>query len=621
MCGIFGIVEPGEFKHRDLLHKAGAQLLHRGPDAQGNLLLGGVGVYHTRLSIQDIACGAQPMQLEELTIVFNGEIYNHFDLRNDYRLNCETRSDTETILHLYKKLGKDCVRLLDGMFAFAIHDANKRTVLLARDKAGEKPLYYYIDSDNTFLFSSELNALYAGAPKAPELSSASINEFLQTSFFCGEETPYQDVKELLPGTFFEINLNSGEVITQAYWSSFDSYTTNDKIYDEKSALDLIENALQYSVDRQLETSDIEVGAYLSGGIDSGLVSAFAKRKRDKFKTFTVRFENEFDEGELAKLTADHIGSSHHELNIDFSDLTQNIEEILGAYGEPFSDSSSIPSWYVAREAKKYVTVILTGDGADELFGGYRRHVPQRYIDVLKERNNAVIRLMADGTQGFGKEHKSRLNYVHRLLKSLSRSPVSSFLASTTDTFNDEQGHFVNRPKYKNLEFMLEEVLGDRRLSPLDKALIFDFTILLPGILLPKVDIASMQHAVETRAPFLGGQMLNLAGRISSDLKIKGVTTKYLLRKLAEQHLPQQITKQPKRGFEIPLVRWMDGVLKPITHDLLRSNQSISRDFLDGNYIQGLLDKSLSIHPQRRAKQLFLLLSLEIWDRKRRSLRN
>ena len=368
MCGIAGSIIEGNQFDEGVLHS----LQHRGPNEQTFFQENELILYHTRLSIQDVSEGHQPMKLgERYVIVFNGEIYNHNELRVKYNLQCSTRSDTETLLHLFNLLGIKFLEELDGMFAIALYDRSQQQLWLMRDRAGEKPLYYYNYNEQWF-FASELTTIKQAMPL--EIHHSYFYEYLRLGAFYRSHTPYKHCQELPGGHWMCINLSTKSQQVQKWWSIKDFYLKPTEIA-EKDAVGKIKLLLDDAVKSRLETSDLEVGCFLSGGIDSGLVATTAAQFTQKLKTFTVAFPGKYNEAPLAQLVANKIGSQHTEINIDFSDLRDNVESILANYGEPFTDSSAIPTWYVSREAKKHVTVILNGDGADELFGGYRRHVP------------------------------------------------------------------------------------------------------------------------------------------------------------------------------------------------------------------------------------------------------
>src|SRR5260221_932815 len=363
MCGIAGSVN-----FRLNIPQLTCDLFHRGPDEQTSFEEGAVQFHHHRLAILDIAGGHQPMHYEHLTIIFNGEIYNHNEVRKKLGLHCHTNSDTETILHAYAKTGAACLQEFDGMFALVIYDRQKNSLFMARDRAGKKPLYYYSKNEN-FVFSSELNALRHQVK--PEINDEHLQQYTRMGYFYKSSTPYKDVWELPAGSYAFVDIKKPEAKISKWWN-IHSYYQKKSTDSFETALQRTDDLLHLAVKRRVESSDLEVGSFLSGGIDSGLVSAIAKNYNSSLKTFTVSFDGEYDEAPLAKLVAERYHTIHHEIRISYENLQDDIEKMLCNYGEPFFDSSAIPSYYVSREAKKHLTVILNGDGGDELFGGYRK---------------------------------------------------------------------------------------------------------------------------------------------------------------------------------------------------------------------------------------------------------
>lgn len=625
MCGIYGLLHPERIDTQAIDGKLRRFLGHRGPDAHNSVQHEGAYFFHARLAIQDIACGAQPMYDGHRLIVFNGEVYNHMHLREAYQLDCTTHSDTETILKLYDRIGNEAFAELDGMFALAIYDQQTKVLTLARDRSGEKPLFYYQDGGGNFSFSSELNALYVAAPEKLEIDDGAVVTYLQQGFFVPGTTAYRGVTELQPGHYLTVAgpEGGGVGVPQTYWEVKEVFSRGgaQRITDEEEALEQLDEQLTRSVKRQLLASDIEVGTFLSGGIDSGLVTALATKHNDRIRSFTVAFEGAYDESGLAAQSAAHLGTIHQELQIDFSDLQDCVLDIFGAYGQPFSDDSAIPSWFVTRAAKEHLSVVLTGDGADEQFGGYRRHVPQRYLDVYNKSGSALMRALRDGVAPASSAHRGIRKFLHRLLVAWNEDSLAGkYLTLTTDAFYAyRQRSFERQVSMAKLEERLREGLQIDGLTSLDRALYFDFSIMLPAMLLPKMDIAAMQHALETRAPFLGKDILELSPRLAPALKIRGVTTKYLLRQLAKRYLPATIIEQPKRGFEIPIYDWMNGTLAPVWKDLALSANSRSRRYLAPHYLEEVTGTRHQLPRDHWSKQAITLLGLEAWEQRRRQL--
>ncbi len=586
---------------------------HRGPDERNSYQSKNVLLHHLRLSILDVAGGKQPMQyLNRYTIIFNGEIYNHLDVRKQLSLSCITHSDTETLLQAYHTAGADMLSLLDGMFAFIIYDEQENELFIARDRSGKKPLYYY-KAHEQLLLASELNCLKALMPLA--LEEDAIAGFLRTGYMLGNTTPYQKVHEVPKGSWMKVNCTNLQATNTNWWNIKDFYTLQTSISFQE-AVAQTDVFLKAGVKRRLESSDIEVGAFLSGGIDSGLVTAMAAGYTKKLKTFTVAFEGAYNEAPLAKLVAEKYATDHTELNIDFSNLSNEIETIIAQYGEPFFDNSCIPSYYVSKEARKHVTVILNGDGADELFGGYRRYVPFAQYNFY--RKNSLVNATASFIHQLlpvAHEKKSRYNYIHRLISMAAVSGYQTFLRSGTDIF-EQYEQCLKQPfpnSLKNFEQGLNEIFA-LPISALQKSMMADFEVGLYNMLLVKMDIATMAHSLEGRSPFLCKELLEFAPALPDDYKINGSTTKYLLRQLAKTYLPETLLNQPKRGFEIPLKKWINGNLKQIIHDYIRSTNALWPNFIDQSFIYNLLDEKVKLPAEKRAKMLWAVFCLEVWHK-------
>src|SRR6185312_11172762 len=490
MCGIAGAVNSG-FSYEQVKKTLG----HRGPDEQNSYQNKNVEMFHLRLSILDIAGGKQPMHFDEkYTIIFNGEIYNHAELRKQFSLNGNTSSDTETLLLLYDRFGTDFLEHIDGMFAFVIYDKIKNQLFIARDRAGKKPFYYFFDLQK-FLFASELNCLKTMVPL--EVEENHILQYLRLGSFYKHFTPYKNVTELGAGSFLIVNCDSLSIFEKKWWDINDFYTRESKDSLQES-IQKTDDLLHIAVKRRLESSDLEVGCFLSGGIDSGLVTSIASRYNRNLKTFTVSFDGEYDEAPLAKLVAEKYKTHHTEIKISFQNLKSDVENILSNYGEPFYDSSIIPSYYVSKEAKKYVTVILNGDGADELFGGYRRYVPFSKYDFFKK--NLLVK---KGATFFKKnlpasnEKKSLYNYLYRLASLASSSDLEIYLSAGVDIFEGYQQNIIaHEVDYlSNIKKDFNRI-ANSNLSGLKKMMNLDFDTVLFSDFLVKMDIATMANSQE-----------------------------------------------------------------------------------------------------------------------------
>jgi asparagine synthase (glutamine-hydrolysing) len=589
-------------------------MFHRGPDEQNAFGADNVDMYHLRLSILDIGGGKQPMHLQDrYTILFNGEIYNHAEIRKQFYLQGHTGSDTETLLLLYQKFGTAFLHYLDGMFVFAIYDRVEKTIFIARDRAGEKPLYIF-NHDNTIVFASELNCLRKLLPL--EIDSDNFYHYTRLGAFYRNMTPYKHVTELAAGTHLLIDCRSLAIKETRWWNIHDHYE-NASADNLQESLAKTNAFLDIAVKRRLESSDLEVGCFLSGGIDSGLVTAMASQHTSRLKTFTVSFPGAYDEAPLAKLVADRYKTHHTEINISFDHLRDDVEQIIANYGEPFFDSSAIPSYYVSREAKKYLTVILNGDGADELFGGYRRYVPFAKYDFFRE--NPLLKKGAGILKALlplPKDKKSKYNYLYRLASLSSKSNLGIYLSAGVDILEDYENCII-RPPFDYLAKIKEDfdVIASSKLTGLQKIMNMDFDTNLFSDLLVKMDIATMANSLEGRSPFLSKELLEYVPRIKDKHKINGGTTKYLLRTLARDYLPDALINQPKRGFEIPLKDWVNGELKDMIHDYVSSPAAFNRNIIKPGFTQKLLENRINMPPEKRAKVLWMLFCMEVWYKK------
>jgi asparagine synthase (glutamine-hydrolysing) len=602
MCGIAGIIN---YKGYDL-KKLQDKLFHRGPDQQDIFIHDNTALVHTRLAIVDVESGLQPMHHGDYSIVFNGEIYNHQKLHavcNNFIFS--GKSDTEVLLALYSLYGKKLFQYLDGMFAFAVSDRKKNSLFLARDRAGKKPLYY-TTQNGSFIFASELNALKSVCN--PEINEQAIAAYVRAGFFQSPITPYKDVYELEPGHWLQIDTDSLHIKKESYFSVSDTYLKNDNTQHIllSDAIEELDYALDLSVKDRMLSSDIEVGAFLSGGIDSSLIVAKASQYCANLKTFTVSFDGAYDESALARLVADKYKTDHKQIKISVN-LKQDIEKILLAYGKPFADSSAIPSYYVSKAAKEYVTVILNGDGADEIFGGYRRYVPVANHWLNKVRYFSFIRHMLPKPD----KKRSYYNYLYRLLDAASKKPgLDWYISLTTDSFEGFERHLRKSSLLPALDEKIKKICSDK-LTSLSAMLCLDFTLLLPCNLLQKMDIATMVNSLEGRSPFLSKYILDFAPCLPDNFKINGTNTKFILRKLAKKYLPEKLINQPKRGFEVPLKSWVENDLKEIISDRLLPG-CYSENFVDKKFLTYLVAKKISVSDEKRARMLWTLFCLEVW---------
>ena len=596
MCGVIAT-----FNIKVDVNKAFDLIRHRGPDSQSFCTYKNVNLIHSRLSIQDIKNGAQPYSIGNFTIVFNGEIYNHIELRKKLnKYTCVTNCDTETFLALFIEYGIEAIKHCDGMFAFVILDRGSNKLYFARDRSGKKPLYMF--NNNYLMLASELN-VFKSLIKDIEIDRDSINSYLRNGFFYKSFTPYKHVVGLNPGYLYSFDLGSHSITAKQYFDYLQFYK-HSKIVDHSIALNKIDLCLHKSVRDRLLSSDLEVGTFLSGGIDSSLIVAVASKYVDKLRTFTMKFDGSCDESSLARLTAKKYDTNHTELSVSMN-LRDEIEGILLNYGEPFMDSSAVPSYYVSKEAKKYVDVVLNGDGADEIFGGYRRYVPvaNNWINIA----SALSKLLTFLPNPVNK--RTAYDFFYRLLSISEKKGVEYYNSLTNNIFEDMY-HFDNNIVFQEMrEFILQTDSED--ISNLSKALYMDFNMILTSDLLKKMDIATMSNSLESRSPFLSKYMLELAPTLDDRLKVKGFTTKSILRDLSMKYIDKTLVKLPKKGFEVPLRQWINVDLKENIYDSLNSG-CFSREFIEWDFIKGVLNDKKNISSEKRSKILWTVYCLEVW---------
>jgi asparagine synthase (glutamine-hydrolysing) len=611
MCGIFGQNKPITPTQVKLLN---SWLAHRGPDDQQAVDLGSYSFYHSRLAIQDAPGGGQPMQRGPFSIVFNGEIYNHWELRQQFGLECKQRSDTETLLALYEKLGVAMFEQLDGMFAMAIYNKHTNELLLARDRMGEKPLYYYHHAGH-FAFSSELNALAANFPM--EVRSDAMEEFLAKGWVGPATTIYQHVYSVPPAHYMFISVNHDATVSlrkYQWWMATDELEARNAksapVLSRAEGKQMVMDAIEVSVERRMHSSDLPVGCFLSGGIDSGIVTALAARHTSHLHTFTFNFEGVWDESALATEVARRYHTNHTNIYLDYNTLESEIGHILLPYGEPFCDDSAIPSYYVAREAKKYVTVVLNGDGGDEVFGGYRRYVPALWPGWVQGGTKQMARVIPRLKPP--KHKMSYYNYLYRLLKMQQPDALKRYLASSTDLFWEDQYGLSGSID----THWIESIAGNNQLTVLQKSRLLDYLGLLPEVLLRKIDIATMQHALESRTVFFSPDVLKASAAIADRHMLSYTETKTVLRSIAADLLPASIASAPKRGFEPPLQNLLEGPLKQMISDYLMSKHNPAAQILGPQVLENILLKKTKLASDKWARQVYAAFSLCYWYKHR-----
>lgn len=617
MCGIAGIW--GDASVERLAAMADA-LRHRGPDDDGTWRSDDdrLGLTYRRLAVIDLEGGRQPIANEDgrVVAVCNGEIYNYRELRQElfsrgHRLT--THGDTEVIVHLYEDYGDSFVDKLRGMFAIAVWDDRERRLVLVRDRVGKKPLYFS-ESHGEFLFASEIKGLLAALPAVPALDEQAIADYLHWHVVPAPGTIYQGIRSLRPGERMVVQ-DARVVHVERYWQQRMLPKTH---MSRREAVERVDDMLHESIRLRMR-SDVPVGCFLSGGIDSGIITAIASGMApEKLITITVGFEDgAFDERPLARLVAEQYGTDHHELVVR-PDLSADLPKIIAAYDQPFGDSSAIPTYYVARATRELVTVVLTGDGADELFAGYRRYVAARISGHLPAGPWRALHRAMPSPRGY----RSPYAFMHRLVRGMSLPPTERYIAWSVDAFGADDISAMWRADTRDAKASLGErcdrfarvSLDDLRDCELvDQMLGTDFATILPNDLLVKMDIATMAHGLEARSPFLDHKLVEAVSLLPDDVKLGGLTTKPLLRALSARYVPKPIRTAPKRGFEVPLVRWLRHDLKDLCEDVVLSRGGLLADLFDRRALERIVREQDGLDPARWARRLWLLLTLGLWD--------
>ena len=631
MCGIAGFW--GDV-NRERLEVMADSLRHRGPDEDGFWISReqGIGFAHLRLSIIDLERGRQPIFNEDgrVVTVFNGEVYNYRELREEligrgHRFR--TNTDTEVIVHLYEDHGPDAVHRLRGMFAIAVWDDAERQLVLYRDRAGKKPLYY-AEGEREFAFASEIKALAAVRANGLHLDHQALVDYLGWGAVPAPATIYREVRAVEPAELIVV-CDRRVARKQTYWQLHMLPKVETGFAE---AVERTDATLREAVRLRLR-ADVPVGVFLSGGLDSGIVTAMAAEEAPgTLTTVTVGFEDgSHDERPLARLVADRYATDHHEVLVK-PDVEGVLPEIAAAYDQPFADSSAIPSYYVSRAARACVKVILNGDGGDELFCGYRRYLAARVNAALRPVDGPAWRplwRLGSAVMPTPRRARTRYAFAHRMVRGLGLGPHERHLAWSVDGFCDSELHRLLKPDFRHtpvasptrlVEQCHERLVG---VGTVDRMLATDFATFLPNDLLVKMDIASMAHGLETRAPLLDHVLIDTASHFPEAVKLgasltRGVKgrwqTKPLLRALAGRYLPEPVRTAPKRGFEVPLVRWLREDLRAMRDDLLLSRSGLLADLCEPSYLHRLVRERTGLDPRRWSTRVWMLLMLAMWDR-------
>lgn len=623
MCGICGkLMFDGQATVSPQLVRAMADTIqHRGPDDEGYYVSGPIGLGFRRLSIIDLQSGHQPLSNEDGTmwIVFNGEIYNYQELRAfllDRGHAFKTNTDTEVIVHLYEELGPECLHKLRGMFGFAIWDENSKTLFLARDRVGIKPVYYHV-SDTSLIFASEMKAILADDSVRREIAPEIIDRFLTFLYVPGQDTLLRGIQKLPPGHY--LLYRNGKLRTEQYWDLQFAASARSQSFKNAEA-DLL-NLLAETVDLHM-IADVPVGVLLSGGVDSTGVLSFAVQQTDKkVDSFTVGFSGQgvADERPYARLAAEKFGSQHYEMTIAPKDFAAFLPEYVWYMEEPVCEPPAIAMYYVSKLARKHVVVLLSGEGGDEAFAGYSNYRNVVWLERLKR-----------GIPSLNSAFSAGLSFANSFLHV---PQVSEYALLVTDLFPDYYyGRTSNPYRYAgnglakvystsfaqtiNREYSLEPV---RRLqahvkgqNTLDAMLYIDTKTWLPDDLLIKADKMTMANSIELRVPLLDHRVLEFAASLPPSFKLRGFTPKFILKKALSRRIPKEIRNRKKTGFPVPYESWLRKDLKDMVWGVLTDRKTINRGYFGREAIEELL--RANSNGANYSKEIFSLLSLELWQR-------
>jgi len=605
MCGVFGVVAPNV--DRSFLEKATNTISHRGPDAAGYYLDANVGLGHRRLSIIDLSGGHQPIYNEDrsLVIIFNGEIFNYQELMAQLISkghHFATRSDTETIIHAYEEWGEDCVAKLRGMFVFAIWDVKHRTLFLARDRLGIKPLFYGMAGDG-FFFASEMKAILVNSEFPRELDELALVSYFNLSYIPDELTIYRDIRKLLPG--HTLTFQDGRIIIKKYWDlQLVPVHGKSEDYFVSGFMDLLQEAVKIRL-----MSEVPLGAFLSGGIDSSTVVALMSlASTTPVNTFCMGFGGDvggyLDERKYAREVAERYHTKHREFEVQ-PEAGGLVETIVRAFDEPFADDSAIPSYFVCKIARENVTVALSGLGGDEVFSGYERHLgfalSSKYSALPAFFREGLIRPLVERLPERADGHYT-INHMKRFVRGAGLAPDERYFGfirklnpGLQSTFFNDQERFAGRfDDCRELilkHFNSPNVEG--RADSLNRVLYCDLKTYLPEDILAVTDRLSMHHALEVRVPFLDHKFLEFCAGIPPEMKLKGLAKKHLLKKAVAKYLPNEVITHRKQGFVGPMTRWLKNDLKSFVIDTLAESNLRKHDLINVGVVRRVLDEHFS----------------------------
>jgi asparagine synthase (glutamine-hydrolysing) len=625
MCGITGWANldshaPPPGGARDLLHAMCERMVHRGPDSEGLFVTTGAALGMRRLAIIDLVTGEQPAHNEDksVSVILNGEIYNYRELRTLLEKrghSFRSASDTEVLPHLYEEYGDSMVRELNGMFAFALWDSRRRRLLIARDRFGEKPLYWGV-FDKTLLFASEPKVLLAHPAIRPALNLQALRQYLSFDYVPAPLSIYEGINKL-PAAH-KLTLEGGRVNVDRYWRL--SYETKQPVPSEREAADQLRELMADAVRMRL-VSDVPLGVLLSGGVDSSTIAALAVRaSSEAVKTFSISFaEASFDESAYARGVAKFLGTDHHEERLS-ANLAANLVSEIGSWmDEPFSDPSLVPTYLLSRFTRKHVTVALGGDGGDELFAGYQMYAGHRWAEVYKHVPAALRRGFIEPLVRWLPVKTKNLSFDYKAVRFVTGTNYDAVARHHVwfGSFTPDQQQQLLTPAaldasdgdiYADARVIAAECEDDDLVTRMQSV---DTRLYLAEDILTKVDRASMAVSLEVRAPFLDPRVAEYAASLPCNYKLRGLKTKYILKKAVHDMLPSFVTRRGKKGFGVPVAEWLKFNLRPLARDLLSPERVRRAGVFNPGYVARLQDEHERGVANHR-KLLWTLLMFELW---------
>ena len=619
MCGINGILnrfpDPSLSANIRLMN---SRIIHRGPDDEGyEFFEDRLAMGMRRLSIIDIQHGQQPVfnNNGDISIVFNGEIYNFRELRDELEglgHTFNTNSDTEVVLRMYEHWGINMFSKLNGMFAFSIHDKRDGKLIIARDRFGEKPLYYHYNN-NCFTWASELKSLIAIDPKLKKISSRSLNLYFTLTYIPAPYTIYEEVFKLEPGHYLQVNTLDLTIKKEAYWQT--DIEPTEQISDYSGAKKELRNLLFDSVEKRM-IADVPLGVFLSGGVDSSIIAAvMATISGKKINTFSVGYTNKrYDESQRAQLAASHIGSVHHIAILNYVDILNEIDHIVLNYDEPYADSSALPTWLVSKHAAKHVKVALTGDGGDEVFGGYNKYLLHTYGKAYSHLTPALIKKallkLTKSSLWKSSDTRSTSSKLKKMIEATGKDTATNHLNAVSLGFKPFESERL-LTNYNSTDLSQYIPVHTIKTDPLKLARDIDMNLSLEGDLLVKVDRVSMLCSLECRAPFLDHRLVEFTNRIPDHFLIKGNNKKRILKDTFEDLLPSGFFNSPKSGFEIPVSHWFRNELKTDLLLTLSQERCAIHNLFNYSYIAELLTEHIERNIDHSYK-LWALYCFQKW---------